>query len=57
METEAALLSPTDADALALERVLEIEFVAFVPTEYPLAAAPRCRYASQRERGNREPCG
>jgi len=57
METEAALLLPTDADALALERVLETEFVAFVPTEYPLAAAPRCRYASQRERGNREPCG
>ncbi len=57
METEASLLLPTDADALALERVLGIEFVALIPTEHPLAAAPRCRYASQREMDNREPCG
>jgi hypothetical protein len=57
METGTSWLLSTDADAPALERVLEIEFVAFVPTEHPLAAAPRCRYASQRERGNREPCG
>ncbi len=57
METGASVLLPTDADALAFERILGIEFVAFIPTEYSLAAAPRCRYASQRERGNREPCG
>jgi len=57
MKTEASLLLPTDADALALERGLEIEFVAFVTTVHPLAAAPRCRYAGQRERGNRKPCG
>ena len=57
METGAfSLLSP-DADARAIERVLEIEFVTFVPMVYPLAVAPRCRYASQRERGKREPCG
>ena len=56
METGAfSLLSP-DADARAIERVWEIEFVTFVPTEYPLAVAPRCRYASQRGRGNRQPC-
>ena len=60
METGAfSLLSP-DADARAIERVLEIELVTFVPTEHSLAVAPRCRYAryaSQRGRGNRQPCG
>jgi hypothetical protein len=35
METGAFSLLSSDADARAIERVLEIEFVTFVPTEYP----------------------
>jgi hypothetical protein len=58
METGASLLLLADAAAPTLERLLKkMEFVALVSTEYPLAAAPRCRYASQREWGNRQPCG
>ena len=34
METGAFSLLSSDADARAIERVLEIEFVTFVPTKY-----------------------
>src|SRR4028119_741675 len=39
------------------DQAMEIGASLLLPTEHPLAAAPRCRYASQRERGKREPCG
>jgi hypothetical protein len=49
METGAfSLLSP-DADARAIERVLEIEFVTFVPTEY--TPSPPHRGAGTRANG------